>query len=56
MSLFFLYVDDFIFASNLSIDQFKLAMKKEFEMTDLGFMKYFFGIEVERSEKGIFIC
>ena len=25
-------------------------------MTDLGLMKYFLGIEVEKSEKGIFIC
>ena len=25
-------------------------------MTDLGLMKYFLGIEVEQSEKGIFIC
>ena len=28
---------------------------KEFEITDLGLMKYFYGIEVEKFEKGIFI-
>jgi len=31
-------------------------MMKEFEMTDLCLMKYFLGIEVEQSEKGIIIC
>ncbi|MCH97778.1 copia-type polyprotein, partial [Trifolium medium] len=29
---------------------------KEFEMTDLGMMKYFLGIEVVQSAAGIFIC
>eukprot|EP01018_Ginkgo_biloba_P013725 Gb_24397 [translate_table: standard] len=31
-------------------------MKKEFEMTDLGLMKYFLGIEVSQTNDGIFIC
>lgn len=31
-------------------------MLKEFEMTDLKLMKYFLGIEVEQSKKGIFSC
>ena len=31
-------------------------MMKEFEMTDLRLMKLFLGIEVEKSQKGIFIC
>ena len=51
-----LYVDDLIFTGNLSIDMFKSAMKKEFEMTDLGLMKYFLGIQVTQNDKGIFIC
>jgi hypothetical protein len=38
------------------LNDFKEAMQSEFEMTDLGLMKYFLGIEVEQSEKGIFIC
>jgi hypothetical protein len=50
-----LYVDDLIFTSNLSIDLFKADMKKEFEMTDLGMMKYFLGIEVNQNENEIFI-
>ena len=45
-----------IFTGDLEIDEFKVAMMKEFEMTDLGLTKYFLGIEVEKSEKGIFIC
>jgi len=51
-----LYVDDLIFTGDLSIDDFKNAMKTEFEITDLGLMKYFLGIEVDRSDDGIFIC
>jgi len=42
-----------IFISDFEIDEFKAAMMKGFEMTDLGLMKYFLGIEVEQSEKGI---
>ena len=30
-------------------------MESEFEMTDLGLMKFFLGIEVQKSESGIFI-
>jgi hypothetical protein len=30
-------------------------MKDEFEMTDLGLMRYFMGIEVHQSKTGIFI-
>ena len=31
-------------------------MKKEFEITDLGLIKYFLGLEVTQTDKGIFIC
>ena len=51
----FLYVADLIFTRDLSVDEFKKAMKTEFEMTNLGMMKYFLGIEVTQSEDGIFI-
>eukprot|EP00253_Pinus_taeda_P017290 PITA_17290 len=33
---------------------FKSVMKEEFEMTDMGFLRYFLGIEVDQNEKGIF--
>eukprot|EP00253_Pinus_taeda_P028374 PITA_28374 len=52
----FIFVDDMTLTGDFDIDEFKAAMMKEFEMTDLGLMKYFLGIEVDQSEKGIFIC
>ncbi|KAL5812625.1 hypothetical protein ACOSQ3_027575 [Xanthoceras sorbifolium] len=52
-----LYVDDLIFTgNNLSlIEEFKKVMAKEFEMTDIGLMAYYLGIEVKQKEEGIFI-
>ncbi|KAJ0801006.1 putative RNA-directed DNA polymerase [Helianthus annuus] len=43
-----LYVDDLIIASNSSsmILEFKESMKREFEMTDMGVLHYFLGMEV----------
>eukprot|EP00253_Pinus_taeda_P019682 PITA_19682 len=40
--------------ASLIVD-FKAVMKHEFEMTDLGFLRYFLGIEVDQSENGVFI-
>ena len=57
MLIVVLYVDDVIFIGNddyLS-ENFKTVMKEEFEMTDMGLLRYFLGIEVEQNEKGIFI-
>ena len=51
-----LYVDDMIYTGNLELTDFKNAMQSEFEMKDLGIMKYFLGIEVDQSAKGIFVC
>lgn len=52
-----LYVDDLIFTGNDNsmFAQFKESMKKEFDMTDLGRMSYFLGVEVVQSAAGIFI-
>eukprot|EP00253_Pinus_taeda_P023381 PITA_23381 len=33
----------------------KAVMKEEFEMTDMGLLRYFLGIEVDQNENGIFI-
>jgi hypothetical protein len=48
-------VDDLIFTGDFGIEEFKTVMKAEFEMTDLGLMRYFLGIEVHQSKTGIFI-
>ncbi|GKV50056.1 hypothetical protein SLEP1_g56772 [Rubroshorea leprosula] len=38
------------------IQQFKVEMKKEFEMNDLGKMSYFLGMKISQTSQGIFIC
>ena len=47
MLIVFLYVDDLIFTGDYGIADFKTVMESEFEMTDLGLMKFFLGIEVQ---------
>lgn len=37
------------------IADFKKHMKQEFEMTDLGLMNFFHGLEVKQTNEGIFI-
>ncbi|KAM0011978.1 putative RNA-directed DNA polymerase [Helianthus debilis subsp. tardiflorus] len=52
-----LYVDDIICtaSSDKLILEFKEGMKNEFEMTDLGTMKQFLGLEVQQTQDGIFL-
>jgi len=52
-----LYVDVLIFmgSDKALIEEFKKEMKGEFEMTNLGLLKFLFGIEVQQLEHGIFI-
>ena len=52
-----LFVDDLIFMGNNVelIETFKEVMKKEFEMTDLGLMKYFLCLEVVQGKDDIFV-
>ena len=52
-----LYVDDMIYVgSNESIvAEFKAFMKKKFEMSHLGLLHYFLGLEVEPGAVGIFL-
>lgn len=52
-----LYVDDIIYmgSSSSMIAEFKDSMMKSFEMTDLGLLHYFLGLEVYQSSGGIFI-
>ena len=53
-----LYVDDLIFTGNdeTLFSSFKHSMMKEFEMTDLGRMRYFLGLEVLQRSDGTFVC
>ena len=53
-----IYVDDkLVTGSKIElIQRFKNEMEKIFEITDLGVMKYFLGMEVLQSSDGIFIC
>ena len=51
------YVDDMVLTGN-DLEEMKLLqeyLSKEFEMKDLGSLKYFLGIEVSRSKNGIFL-
>ena len=52
-----IYVDDLIFTGNDEklIKEFKVSMKNEFNMTDLGKMKFFLGVEVVQNSKGIYM-
>ncbi|KAK3012400.1 hypothetical protein RJ639_010565 [Escallonia herrerae] len=52
-----LYVDDLIVTGNnlKMFEEFKEEMAREFEMTDIGLMSYYLGIEVRQREDGIFI-
>jgi len=61
MIIFFvvsLYMDDLlVIGSNIElIQQFKEDMMRVFEITDLGEMSYFLGIEIEQRQNEIFIC
>jgi hypothetical protein len=53
-----LYVDDLLVTgSNISlVEEFKQEMKEVFEMTDLGLMTYFLGMEITQKKNEIFIC
>jgi hypothetical protein len=54
---FIIYVDDMVVTGNDPEERKALQnyLSKEFEMKDLGDLKYFLGIEVSRSNKGIFL-
>ena len=53
-----LYADDLTFTGNdesLFIS-FKHSMMQEFEISDLGKMRYFLGLEILQRDNGIFLC
>ncbi|CAN0870173.1 Retrovirus-related Pol polyprotein from transposon TNT 1-94 [Linum grandiflorum] len=57
ITILIVYVDDIIITGNdeEEIQRLKGNLKEEFELKDLGEMKYFLGMEVARSHKGITI-
>ncbi|GKU93862.1 hypothetical protein SLEP1_g7421 [Rubroshorea leprosula] len=57
MLIVYLYVDDLIYTGNdmVMFDKFKNSMMAKFEMSDLGLMHYYLGIEVNQSAAGFFI-
>ncbi|KAF2283878.1 hypothetical protein GH714_016754 [Hevea brasiliensis] len=52
-----LYVDDMLVTGGnfQLLNDFKLKMQTEFEMSDLGSMSYFLGLEIEQGTEGIFV-
>jgi hypothetical protein len=55
--IFVLYVDDLILTGSDSklLNHVKTSLKKKFEMTDLGFLHYFLGLQVLQTNEGIFL-
>lgn len=52
-----LYVDDIIYmgSSHSIVAEFKSSMMSRFEMTDLGLLHYFLGLEVKQGEGDVFV-
>ena len=57
ITLLIVYVDDMIVTSSSSkeVEKLQSHLAKEFEMKDLGTLKYFLGIEVSRSRYGLLL-
>ena len=57
LAILIVYVDDIIITGDdaKEIKQLKLQLAQEFEVKDLGQLRYFLGIEVSRSSKGIYL-
>ena len=53
-----IYVDDILVASNnlQDIKDFKAFLHEQFKLKALGPLKYFLGLEVARTSKGISLC
>ena len=53
-----MYIDDVLVASNdkKQVDQFKVLLNQKFKLKDLGELRYFLGLEVATTDKGISLC
>jgi hypothetical protein len=56
-AILIVYVDDIILTGDYREELVKLKtlLAKEFEIKDLGYLRYFLGMEVARSKKGIYV-
>lgn len=57
IAILIVYVDDIILIGDdsLEIERLKGLLAWDFEIKDLGTLKYFLGMEFARSRKGIFV-
>ena len=57
ITILIVYVDDIILTKNHinEMDKLKEVLANEFEIKDLRPLKYFLGMEVDRSKKGIVV-
>ncbi|GMP41364.1 hypothetical protein CsSME_00011497 [Camellia sinensis var. sinensis] len=58
MTTLIVYVDDIVLTGDdvEEVPRLKEYLANEFEIKDIGSLKYFLGIEVIQSKDGIFIC
>ena len=57
IAVLIMYVDDIILIDDYKEELLRLKelLVKEFEIKDLGDLKYFLGMELPRSKKGVFL-
>ncbi|RVW69951.1 Retrovirus-related Pol polyprotein from transposon RE1 [Vitis vinifera] len=57
VAILIVYVDDIVLAGDdcNELEKLKRKLAEEFEITDLGALKYFLGMEFTRSKEGIFV-
>lgn len=58
LTIILVYVDDLLITGNCmtSINSLKQMLAKTFHMKDLGPLRYFLGLEIDRTASGIFLC
>ena len=52
------YVDDILIASNnvQAVEELETSLNQHFKLKDLRGLKYFLGLEIARSDKGVTLC